>query len=147
MFRLKNCIDKTREISKNALAQKRACAAALSLTTLLLALTLAAPASAQSSNGIYKLIATIPLASEGDAMTIDEKRGKLYTSVALNNNMAVVDLATNTVSKYIPFSGSSGYSIAQDPVLGKVLEVGSAISIFDMATETLTATVKPPAGS
>ncbi len=147
MFRLKNCIDKTREISKNALAQKRARAAALSLTTLLLALTLAAPASAQSSNGIYKLIATIPLASEGDAMTIDEKRGKLYTSVALNNNMAVVDLATNTVSKYIPFSGSSGYSIAQDPVLGKVLEVGSAISIFDMATETLTATVKPPAGS
>jgi DNA-binding beta-propeller fold protein YncE len=71
-------------------------------------------------------------------MTIDETRGKLYTAVALNNNMAVVDLATNTVDKFIPFSGSAGYAITQDPVLGKILEVGgtpSVISIFDMATD------------
>src|SRR5208337_2428029 len=115
MFRLKNCIDKTREISKNALAQKRARAAALSLATSLLALTPAAPASAEPPKDIYKLIATIPLVSGADAMTIDEKRGKLYTAVGTDNNMAVVDLATNTVSKLIPFSGSQGFAITQDP--------------------------------
>jgi DNA-binding beta-propeller fold protein YncE len=152
MFRLKNCIDKTREISKNALSQKRARVAALSLTTslLALALALAAPASAEPPKDIYKVIATIPLVSGADAMTIDEKRGKLYTAVGTDNNMAVVDLATNTVSKLIPFSGSQGFAITQDPVLGKVLAVGGSpgvVSIFDMATETLTATVKPPASS
>jgi len=47
MFRLENCINKARGFSKHAFKQKHASTAALSLKTSLLALTLAAPASAK----------------------------------------------------------------------------------------------------
>ncbi len=156
MLRFENCINKARVVRRTALVSQRFRAAGLALTITLLAVTLAAPASAWKKPDT--IIGTISIGSPtgipGNGPTgvaVDPVRGIVYVC---NTNytkglgtISVIDEATNTVTATITV-GHYPYAIAVDPIHWTVWVTNyldATVSAIDERTNTVVATL--PVGS
>lgn len=76
------------------------------------------------SDTTYGVLATIPVPANPTRVAFDPHASEVFVAASSTDNVTVISAATHTVVASIGVAGPAGCSLAVDPVLGQVFDVG-----------------------